>query len=72
MFKLKDKDEPWVYLKHLVYYTLLWIACIDNYYNIYSTLKVNSKKFPDYIVWVLDELKYRNAKYIYSWHLEEV
>ena len=22
--------------------------------------------------WALEELKYRNAKYIYSWHLTEV
>jgi len=38
-FKLKDKDKPKVNLSYLVYYTLLWIAYIDNAYNIYRALK---------------------------------
>ena len=41
-FKLKDKDKLRVNLKHLAYYTLLWIAYIDNYYNIYRIPKVKN------------------------------
>jgi len=28
-------------LRHPIYYTLLWIICVDNYYNIYKALKKN-------------------------------
>ena len=39
LFKITIEDKPKVNLKHLAYYTLLWIAYIDNLYNIYLTLK---------------------------------
>ena len=44
-FKLKDEDKLRVNLKHLAHYTLLWIAYIDNYYNIYKILKVKNWKY---------------------------
>ena len=44
-FKLKDKDEPRVNLKHLAYYILVQIIYIDDQYNIYKTLKVKNKKY---------------------------
>jgi len=33
-FKLKDKNELRVNLKHLAHYILLWIVYVDNIYNI--------------------------------------
>ena len=42
---------------------------MDNKYNIYRALKIKYKKYPIRMYWVLEDLKYRNAKYIYSWHL---
>ena len=44
-FKLKDEDEPRVNPKHLVYYTLSWIAYIDNHYNIYRIPKAKNRKY---------------------------
>ena len=38
-FKLKSKDKLRVNLRHVAYYTLLWIAYVDNIYNIYRALK---------------------------------
>ena len=68
-FKRKDKDKLRVNLKYLVYYILAQIIYIDNQYNIYKALKVKNKKYLVRIYQILDERKYRNAKYIYKWHL---
>ena len=70
--KLKNKDELRVNLKHLVYYTLLWIVYVDNICNIYRTSKDKYCKYLIRIYWITDKRRYRNTKYIYSWHLVEV
>jgi len=44
-FKFKDKDELRVNLKHIVYYTLSWIACMDNIYNIHRAPKDKNQKY---------------------------
>jgi len=44
-FKLKNKDKLRVNLSHLVHYTLLWIAYIDNVYNIYRAPKNKNQKY---------------------------
>jgi len=44
-FKLKNKDELRVNLKYTAYYILLWIAYIDNIYNIYRALKDKNWKY---------------------------
>jgi len=44
-FKLKDKNKLRVNLSHLAYYTLLWIAYVDNVYNIYRALKDKNRKY---------------------------
>jgi len=36
---MQEDNKLRVNLKHLVYYTLLWIIYIDDYYNIYKALK---------------------------------
>jgi hypothetical protein len=38
-FKLKDEDKLRVDLRHLAYYILVWIACVDDIYNIYKNPK---------------------------------
>jgi len=38
---------------------------------IYRALKIKYKKYPIRMYWVLEDLKYKNAKYIYGWHLLE-
>ena len=68
-FKLKDKDKLRVNLKHLAYYILAQIIYIDNQYDIYKALKAKNKKYLVRIYQTLDKQKYRNAKYIYRWHL---
>jgi len=45
-FKLKDKDKLRVNLKHIAYYTLSWIAYMDNIYNIHRAPKDKNQKYP--------------------------
>jgi len=71
IFKKEEDDKLRVDLKHLVHYTLLWIAYIDNYYNMHKVLKKKNHKYPVRMYWMPSELKYRNAKFIYRWHLTE-
>ena len=71
-FKLKDKDKLRVNLKHLAYYMLVWIAYIDDIYNIHRILKDKYRKYLIRIYWIIDEKWYRDAKYIHSQHLVEV
>ena len=66
---MQEDNKLRVNLRHLVYYTLLWIAYIDNYYNIHKALKKRNYKYPVRIYWMLSELKYRNTKFIYKWYL---
>jgi len=44
-FKLKDKDKPRVNPKYAAHYILLWIACVDNIYNIYRAPKDKNRKY---------------------------
>ena len=44
---------------------------MDNKCNIYRALKVKYKKYFIRMYWALKDLKYRNASYIYRWHLTE-
>jgi len=44
-FKLKDKDKLRVNLKYIAHYTLSWIACVDNIYNIYRAPKDKNWKY---------------------------
>ena len=71
-FKLKDKDKLRVNLKYIAYYTLLWIAYVDNICNIYRVPKDRNRKYLVRIYWALEEKRFRNAKYIYRWHPVEV
>ena len=71
-FKLKSKNKLRVNLRYVAYYTLLWIACIEDIYNIYKVLKDKNQKYLVKIYWALKEKRFRDAKYIYKWHLIEV
>ena len=71
-FKLKDKDKLRVNLKHTAYYTLLWIACIEDTCNIYRAPKDKNWKYPVRIYQALEKKRFRNAKYIYRQHPVEV
>ena len=44
-FKLKDKDKLRVNLSYLAYYILLWIAYVDNTYNMYRVPKDKNRKY---------------------------
>jgi len=68
---MQEDNKLKVNLKYLVYYILLWIVYIDNYYNIYKTLKERNYKYLVRMYWILSKLKYRNTKFIYGWHLTE-
>ena len=64
---MQEDNKLRVNLKHLVHYILLQIVYINDYYNIYKTLKKNYKYLVR-IYWMPSELKYRNTKFIYRWH----
>jgi len=68
---MQEDDELRVNLKYLAHYTLLWIVYIDDYCDIYKALKKKNYKYPVRMYWMPSELKYRNAKFIYRWHLTE-
>jgi len=69
IFKIQEDDKLRVDLKHLAHYTLLWIVYIDNYYKIYKALKARNYKYLVRIYWMPSKLKYRNAEFMYGWHL---
>jgi len=69
IFKIKEEDELRINLKYPAYYTLSWIVYIDNEYKMHRVLKVKNHKYLVRIYWMLSETKYRNANYIYRWHL---
>ena len=60
-FKLKDKDKLRVNPSYLAYYTLLWIAYMDNIYNIYRALKDKNRKYLVRIYWALEEKRFRDS-----------
>jgi len=64
-FKLKSENKLKVNLKHIAYYTLLWIAYVDNMYNIYRAPKDKNQKYLVRIYWAPEEKRFRNAKYIH-------
>jgi len=66
---MQEDNELRVNIKYLVYYILLWIVYIDNYYNIYKALKKKNYKYLVKMYWIPSKLKYRNVKFIYRWHL---
>ena len=68
-FKLKLKNEPQVDLRHLIYYILLWITCVDNYYNIHHVLKAKISRYPRRMEWNNSKKKFWDAKVMHKWHL---
>jgi len=44
-FKLKDKDKLRVNPKHVAYYTLSWIAYMDDTYNMHRAPKDKNWKY---------------------------
>jgi len=62
---MQEDDELKVNLKYLVYYTLLWIAYIDNYCDMHKILKARNYKYLVRMYWMPSEAKYRNANYMY-------
>jgi len=66
---MQEDNKLRVNLKYLAHYMLSWIIYIDNYYNIYEALKRKNYKYLVRIYWMPSELKYRNTKFIYRWHL---
>jgi len=44
-FKLKDKNKLKVNLKYAAHYTLLWIAYVDNIYNMHRAPKDKNRKY---------------------------
>ena len=52
MYSKQDKNELQDNFKYLAYYTLLWIACVDDYCNIYQYPKQKAKRYLERIYWL--------------------
>jgi len=63
---MQEDNKLRVNPKHLVYYMLLWIAYIDNHYNIHKALKKRNYKYLVRMYWMPSELKYKNAKFMHK------
>ena len=50
-FILKKGNKPRINPKHSANYTLSWIACVDNYCNLYYTPKAKYSKYPRRTNW---------------------
>ena len=66
---MEENDKSRINLRHPAYYTLLWIIYIDNKYKMHRVLKARNYKYLIRMYWIPSKLKYRNAKFIYRWHL---
>jgi len=61
-FILKKDNKPKINLKHLAHYMLSWIACIDDYYNLYYIPKTKHSKYPKRMNWDDSEKKFQNIQ----------
>ena len=71
IYSKQDKDEPQNDFKYLVYYTLLWIAYVDDYCRMHQYLKQKAKWYLERMYWLQANRRYRNAKFLYKWHALE-
>jgi len=51
---------------------LLWIACVDDYYNLHYIPKIKYSKYPRRMNWNDNEKKFQNTQKMYRWHPTEV
>ncbi len=64
-FKLQEEDELRVDLKNPAHYTLSWIACVDDYCEMYKAPKVKNSRFLERMDWKGEE-QYQNAKFVHG------
>ena len=57
-FKPEEQDKLKVNPRHLTHYILLWIACVDDYYNLHYILKAKHSKYPKRTEWDSSEKKF--------------
>ena len=64
-YSKQDKNKPQNNPKYLVYYTLSWIAYIDDYYKIYQYPKQKTKQYLKRIYWLQASRRHKNTKFLY-------
>jgi len=50
-FEFQEEDKLRVDLKNPAHHTLSWIACVDDYCEIYKTLKIKNSRFLERMDW---------------------
>ena len=70
-YSKQDKDELQDDPKHLTYYTLSQIACVDDYCRIHQYLKQKAKRYLKRIYQPQVSRQYRNTKFLYRWYALE-
>jgi len=71
-FTLKEDNKLKINPKHSAHYMLSWIACVDDYYNLYHTPKTKYSKYPRKVNWDDSKKKFQNVQKMHGWHLTEV
>ena len=71
-FKFKLEDKLRIDPRHSAYYTLLWIAYVDNHCNLHHVLKTKVSRYPRRMEWNNNKKKFQDTKVIYRWHLSAV
>ena len=71
-FTLEKDNKPRINLKHPAHYMLSWIVCVDDYCNLYYTLKAKHSKYPRKMNWDDSKKKFQNVQKIHGWHLIKV
>ena len=65
-FEFKLEDELKVDLRHSVYYTLLWIACVDDHCNLHYILKAKVGRYPRKMEWNDSKRKFQDTKIMHK------
>ena len=71
IYSNQNKNELQDNPKHLIYYILLQIACVDDYCKIYQYPKQKAKQYLKRIYQLQVNKKYKNAKLLYRWYALE-
>jgi len=71
-FTLKKDNKPKINPKHPAHYTLSWIACVDDYYNLHYTPKAKHSKYPKKMNWNDNKKKFQNTQKMHGWHPTKV
>jgi len=60
------EDKPQIDPKHLAYYILAWITCVDDQCGMHKMLKEKNNRYSKRTNWDLNEKRFRNASFMHK------